>query len=48
MKFAPTFGRLLADIAATGRTGDADVDLSPFDAGRPALTAPVAATSWLV
>jgi sarcosine oxidase len=45
MKFAPTFGRLLADVAATGH---ADVDLSPFDAGRPALTAPVAATTWLV
>jgi sarcosine oxidase len=45
MKFAPTFGRLLADVATTGRTS---ADLSPFDAGRPALTAPVTATSWLV
>jgi monomeric sarcosine oxidase len=45
MKFAPTFGRLLADVAVTGRSG---TGLSPFDPGRPKLTAPVAATSWLV
>ena len=45
MKFAPTFGRLLSGLAAEGRTG---VDLAAFDVGRPALTEPVAATSWLV
>jgi sarcosine oxidase len=45
MKFAPTFGRLLADLATTGRT---DTDLTPFDVGRPALTEPVTSTSWLV
>ena len=32
MKFAPTFGRLLADLASRGRT---DADIAPFDsAGR--------------
>jgi len=45
MKFAPTMGRLLAAVATEART---DVDLAPFDVGRPALTEPVAATSWLV
>ncbi len=45
MKFAPTFGRLLADIASTGNT---ETDLTPFDLGRAALTEPVASTSWLV
>ncbi len=45
MKFAPTFGRLLADLAVEGRTA---TDLTPFDLGRAALTEPVTATSWLV
>jgi sarcosine oxidase len=45
MKFAPTLGRLLADLAVDGRT---DADIEPFALGRPALTEPVAATSWLV
>jgi sarcosine oxidase len=45
MKFAPTFGRLLADLAVDGRTGQ---DLSAFAVGRAALTEPVVATSWLV
>ncbi len=45
MKFAPTFGRLLADVASTGRT---DTDISPFAPGRAALTEPVTSTSWLV
>jgi sarcosine oxidase len=45
MKFAPTLGRLLAEVAMTGRC---DANLAAFDVGRPALTEPVAATSWLV
>ena len=45
MKFAPTFGRLLADLAIDGVTA---TDLSPFAPGRPALTQPVTSTSWLV
>jgi hypothetical protein len=45
MKFAPTFGRLLADLAINGATA---ADLSPFAPGRPALTEPVTSTSWLV
>jgi sarcosine oxidase len=45
MKFAPTFGRLLADLAVDGTT---DADVAPFALGRPALTEPVSQTSWLV
>jgi sarcosine oxidase len=45
MKFAPTFGRLLADLAIDGVTA---ADLSPFAPARPALTQPVTSTSWLV
>jgi sarcosine oxidase len=45
MKFAPTFGRLLADLATSGRT---DADINAFRLGRPALTEPVTSTSWLV
>jgi sarcosine oxidase len=45
MKFAPTFGRLLADLARDGRT---DTSIEPFRLVRPALTSPAAATSWLV
>jgi sarcosine oxidase len=45
MKFAPTFGRLLADVASSGRT---DADITPFRLGRAALTEPVGSTSWLV
>jgi sarcosine oxidase len=45
MKFAPTLGRVLADLALDGHT---DADIAPFALGRPALTEPVAATSWLV
>lgn len=45
MKFAPTIGRLLADLATAGRT---DTDITPFALDRPALTGPVGATSWLV
>ena len=46
-KFAPTFGRLLADVAVTGTAGT-PVDLSPFRLDRPALTDPGHAVSWLV
>lgn len=46
-KFAPTFGRLLADLAVTGTAGT-DVDLSHFRMDRPALTDPAVAPSWLV
>jgi sarcosine oxidase len=45
MKFGPTFGRLLADVASSGRT---DADITPFRLGRAALTEPVGSTSWLV
>ena len=45
MKFAPTFGRLLADLARDGRT---ETSIEPFRLDRPALTSAAAATSWLV
>jgi len=45
MKFAPTLGRLLADLAMHGRTG---AEIAPFALGRSSLTEPVTATSWLV
>jgi sarcosine oxidase len=44
-KFAPTFGRLLADLAVEGGTA---TDLSPFRMDRPALTDPDYASHWLV
>lgn len=44
-KFAPTFGRLLADLATTGETA---TDLSTFRLDRPALTDPDYAAHWLV
>ena len=44
-KFAPTFGRLLADLAETGSTA---TDLAPFRLDRPALTDPAYAAHWLV
>jgi sarcosine oxidase len=46
-KFAPTFGRLLADLAVTGTAGT-PVDLSPFRLDRPALTEADHPVSWLV
>ena len=46
-KFAPTFGRLLADLATTGTAGT-PVDLTPFRLDRPALTDPDHPVSWLV
>jgi sarcosine oxidase len=44
-KFAPTFGRLLAELASTGETA---ADVAPFALDRPALTEPVPTLSWLV
>ena len=44
-KFAPTFGRLLADLAETGST---TTDLAPFRLDRPALTDPAYQAHWLV
>jgi sarcosine oxidase len=44
-KFAPTFGRVLADLAETGATPS---DISAFGLDRPALTDPEYAAHWLV
>ena len=44
-KFAPTIGRLLADLATTGET---TADVSPFRLDRPALREPASPLSWLV
>jgi sarcosine oxidase len=44
-KFAPTFGRLLAELASTGT---ASCDLTPFRLDREALTSPSASVKWLV
>ncbi len=44
-KFAPTFGRLLAELATTGTS---TTDLSPFRLDRPALTDPVYVGNWMV
>jgi sarcosine oxidase len=44
-KFAPTIGRLLADLAERGET---DVELTTFRLDRPALTDPAYAAHWLV
>jgi sarcosine oxidase len=44
-KFAPTFGRILADLAVTGETTS---DVSPFGMDRQALTDPAYAAHWLV
>jgi len=44
-KFAPTFGRLLAELAVSGTT---TTDLSAFRLDRPALTDPSYAAHWLV
>jgi sarcosine oxidase len=45
MKFAPTLGRILADLAMHGRS---KTELSGFAMDRPALTATEPASSWLV
>lgn len=44
-KFAPTFGRLLADVVSTGSSA---TDLSAFRMDRPGLTDPDYAAHWLV
>jgi sarcosine oxidase len=44
-KFAPTFGRLLADLVVEGRT---TTDVTPYRLDRPALTDPAYAAHWLV
>ncbi len=44
-KFAPTFGRLLADLVLTGVAG---ADVAAFGMRRPGLTDPDYATHWLV
>jgi sarcosine oxidase len=45
MKFAPTFGRLLADLAVDGTTY---TDITAFAPGRPAMTDPSYAPHWLI
>ena len=44
-KFAPTFGRILADLVATGETSS---DVSAFGFDRPALTDPAYRANWMV
>jgi sarcosine oxidase len=44
-KFAPTFGRLLADLVTTGSTAS---DVSAFRLDREALTDPAYVANWLV
>jgi sarcosine oxidase len=44
-KFAPTFGRILADLAVSGSTAS---DVSAFGLDRPALTDPEYQAHWLV
>jgi sarcosine oxidase len=44
-KFAPTFGRMLADLATEGSTSS---DVSAYGLDRPALTDPDYQAHWLV
>ena len=44
-KFAPTFGRILADLVSTGETGS---DVSGFGFDRPGLTDPAYEANWMV
>ncbi|MBO0845678.1 MAG: N-methyl-L-tryptophan oxidase [Nocardioides sp.] len=44
-KFAPTFGRILADLVTTGRTSS---DVSAFGFDRPGLTDPDYEPHWMV
>jgi sarcosine oxidase len=44
-KFAPTFGRILADLVTTGRTTS---DVSAFGFERPGLTDPAFEANWMV
>jgi sarcosine oxidase len=44
-KFAPTFGRVLADLVTTGETTS---DVSGFGFDRPGLTDPAYEANWMV
>jgi sarcosine oxidase len=44
-KFAPTFGRILADLATAGESSS---DVSAFGFDRPGLTDPDFAPTWMV
>jgi sarcosine oxidase len=44
-KFAPTFGRILADLVSTGQTSS---DVSAFGFARPGLTDPTYQPNWMV
>jgi sarcosine oxidase len=44
-KFAPTFGRILADLVSTGTTSS---DVSAFGFDRPGLTDPDYVANWMV
>ncbi len=44
-KFAPTFGRLLGDLAETGTT---DFDLTPYRFDRPGITDADFVPQWMV
>jgi sarcosine oxidase len=44
-KFAPTFGRILADLVTTGKT---PADVAAFDFDRPGLTDPAFEPTWMV
>jgi sarcosine oxidase len=44
-KFAPTFGRILADLVTTGTTSS---DIAAFGFDRPGLTDPAFEPSWMV
>jgi sarcosine oxidase len=44
-KFAPTFGRILADLATAGESSS---DVSAFGFDRPGLTDPDFAPQWMV
>jgi len=44
-KFAPTFGRVLADLVTTGETSS---DVSAFGFDRPGLTDPAYEANWMV
>jgi sarcosine oxidase len=44
-KFAPTFGRILADLATTGETTS---DVSAFGFDRPGLSDPAFEPTWMV
>jgi sarcosine oxidase len=44
-KFAPTFGRVLADLVTTGQTSS---DVAAFGFERPGLTDPAYEANWMV